>query len=388
MQPANRLVVNYKLAKMKYLKLSVLFIIIALSIVACSSDSDSPQEENDTFDRSTMLANWADNIIIPAYANFNSKVVDMENSTTVFTANPSVENLQTLRAAWKDAYVSFQNVSMFEIAKAEELRFRNRLNVYPTDFVEIESFIANGNYDFALPSTIDKQGFPAIDYMINGLAETDMEILAFYTSNTNSEGYRTYLQTLTETISALSNEVLTSWTGGYRDTFVANTSSSASGAVDKLTNDYIFYFEKALRAGKVGIPAGVFSNGTLPQNVEAYFKKDISKELLLQAIDASHNFFNGKSFNGNTNGPSFKTYLDYLNTIKNGENLSTLINNQFTVAKNKANEMNANLALQVETDNSKMIATYEELQRIVVLMKVDMVQALDVTIDYVDADGD
>ncbi len=35
-----------------------------------------------------------------------------------------------------------------------------------------------------------------------------------------------------------------------------------------------------------------------------------------------------------------------------------------------------------------MLASYDELQRLVVLFKVDMVQAFDVTIDYVDADGD
>ena len=109
---------------------------------------------------------------------------------------------------------------------------------------------------------------------------------------------------------------------------------------------------------------------------------------MLEAINASVNFFNGKNFNGNSNGASFKTYLDYLNTIKNGENLSALINDQFTIATNKANELNVNFVEQVETDNSKMLASYDELQRLVVLMKVDMVQAFDVTIDYVDADGD
>ncbi|MCG2431917.1 imelysin family protein [Aequorivita xiaoshiensis] len=373
---------------MRFLQVSVLLITIFTSIVACSSDNDTPQDEGDNFDRGTMLVNWADNIIIPAYTNFNLKATALEASTAQFTANPTAENLQLLRSAWKDSYVSFQNVSMFEIGKAEELRFRNRLNVYPANTDQIENFISSGDYDFALPSTIDKQGFPALDYMLNGLAENDTEIIQFYTTNANSEGYRNYLLALSESISSLSNAVLDSWINGYRDTFVANTSSSASGAVDKLTNDYIFYFEKSLRAGKVGIPAGVFSAETLPQNVEAYYKKDISKELLLEAIAASQNFFNGKSFDGNENGPGFNTYLNYLNTIKNGENLGDLINSQFAVAKTKANELNPNLAQQIETDNFKMLETYDELQRLVILMKVDMVQAFDVSIDYIDSDGD
>ena len=374
---------------MRYLRFAVVPILALLVMVGCSSDNDSPKDDqNDTFDRAAMLANCADNIIIPAYTAFNFKVVDLKSKTTDFNQNPTVENLQTLRAAWEDAYVSFQHVSMFEIGKAEELRFRNRLNVYPTDVLEVESFIESGVYDFSLPSTIDDQGFPALDYLINGLAETDLEIIEFYISNSNAAGYKTYLQTLSNTMADLTNQVLSSWTNGYRHTFVANTSSSASGSVDNFTQAYIFYYEKALRAGKVGIPAGIFSNQPLPENVEAYYKKDISKKLLLEAIDATRNFFDGKHFGNNSTGPSFKTYLDYLNTIKNGENLSALIDNQFTVAKNKANELNANFVLQIETDNSKMLGSYNELQRIVVLLKVDMVQALNIAITYVDADGD
>lgn len=372
---------------MKYWKLGCIGL-LGLILFACSSDSGNSEENNDNFDRGAMLANWADNIIIPAYTSFNAKASELKIKADDFTTTPSEANLQALRATWKEAYVSFQNVSMFEIGKAEMLRFRNRINVYPTNTSEIEGFIASGIYDFALPSTIDAQGFPAIDYLINGLGVTDADVVAFYTINANADGYKLYLNTLTETISALTNEVLLDWTSSYRDIFVENTSSSASGAVDKLTNDYIFYFEKSLRAGKVGIPAGVFSTGTLPENVEAFYKKDISKELLLEAIAASKDFFNGKKFGGTTNGQSFKTYLDYLNTIKKGENLSALINDQFTVAKNKANELNANFVEQIANDNSKMLGTYDELQRIVVLLKVDMVQAMDISIDYVDADGD
>lgn len=376
------------LIKMKYLKLSACVLTIALIFVSCSNSTDNPDDTTDTFDRGAMLANWADNIIIPAYTSFSSKASALKTKTTEFTTNPTVEKLQTLRNSWEEAYVSFQQVSMFEIGKAEELRVRNRMNIYPTDVAQIQDFISSGNYNLELPSTIDAQGFPALDYMLNGLGDTDEMILSFYTTNANANGYKNYLQTLSQTISSLSSEVLTSWTAGYRDVFVANTASSASGAVNKFTNAYIFYYEKSLRAGKIGIPAGIYSNGVLPQNVEAFYKKDLSKKLLLEAISATHNFFNGKKFNSNTTGPSYKSYLDYLNTIKNGANLSTLIDSQFTTAANKANELDSNFVYQIETDNSKMLETFDELQRNVVLMKVDMVQALNISIDYVDADGD
>ena len=366
------------------------FICIGFLLFACSKDdgTGTTAPPKSGFDRGAMLANWADNIIVPAYTSFKTEAESLNNAATAFTNGPTEATLQSLRASWTTAYISFQKVSMFEIGKAEEIRYRNRLNIYPSNTEKIENFIAAESYDLALPSTIDAQGFPAIDYLINGLAGTDIEIVSFYNTNGNAQGYKNYLGTLTETILQLTTMILDDWNAGFRDSFVANTSSSATGSVDKMANDYIFYFEKSLRAGKVGIPAGVFSEQPLPENVEARYKEDFSKQLLLTAIKASQDFFNGKYSNNNTTGESFKTYLDFLNSIKNGEDLGSLINAQFNAADTQANELNDNLALQIETDNTKMLSTYDELQRNVILLKVDMLQALSINVDYVDADGD
>src|SRR5690554_6198967 len=172
---------------MKYLKLSAIVFSLALILASCSNSSDNSESADDNFDRGAMLANWADNIIIPAYTSFNAKAADLKTKTTEFSTNPTVEKLQELRNTWESAYVSFQHVSMFEIGKAEELRFRNRVNIYPTDTAQIEGFISTGEYNLDLPSTIDAQSFPALDYMINGLATNDNEIISFYTSHTNAE---------------------------------------------------------------------------------------------------------------------------------------------------------------------------------------------------------
>ena len=51
-------------------------------------------------------------------------------------------------------------------------------------------------------------------------------------------------------------------------------------------------------------------------------------------------------------------------------------------------DLDENFSEQISTNNSKMLQAYDELQRNVVLMKVDMFQALSINVDYVDADGD
>ena len=197
-----------------------------------------------------------------------------------------------------------------------------------------------------------------------------------------------YLVALTEKLEVMGTAVLTDWANGYRESFINNDGATATSSLNKLVNDYLFYYEKFLRAGKVGIPAGVFSGDPLSNKVEAFYAGDVSKELFLTALEATKRFFNGTNFQNDATGTGLKDYLDYLNTIKEGADLSTLINRQFDVARTKALELDDNFASQIESDNLKMLETYDELQKNVILLKVDMLQALNIKVDFVDADGD
>jgi hypothetical protein len=89
-----------------------------------------------------------------------------------------------------------------------------------------------------------------------------------------------------------------------------------------------------------------------------------------------------------SNGFSLNSYLEALNSEKNDASLQTLINNQFQVAFSKIELLNDNFIQQITNDNTKMLEAYDELQRNVILMKVDMLQALSIDVNYVDADGD
>jgi len=361
----------------------------ALMMFLVSCDSDSGSESNgDNFDREAMLTHWADNIIIPAYENVSAELAEMKSATSTFTDAPNTANLTTLRSAWLDAYIAWQHVEMFEIGRAEEITLRNFINVYPLNAPDMESTLLSGDYDLTSVNRQDEQGFSAVDYLLHGVADTDANIVAVYTDQTDGEKYKTYLTDVVGRMETLVNDVLGDWKNGYRETFISRSGSSATESVNKMVNDYIFYYEKHLRAGKVGIPAGVFSSEKLSGHVEARFRGDVSKQLLMQAIDAAQYFFNGKHFGSNEEGLSLNDYLDELNTLKDGEDLEFLINSQFAAARNQAQNLNDDLGVQVETDNTVMTKTYDELQKNVVLMKVDMLQALNIRVDYVDADGD
>jgi len=365
----------------KYLSL----ILGLLMVVSCSdSGDDSDDGPTDNFNRAAMLENWADNIIIPAYQDYVNHLGALKSATTAFNQTPSVASLETLRNEWLAAYLAFQQVSMFEIGMAESIALRNYSNIFPADAASIDGNLADGDYNLQLPSTNDEQGFPALDYLLFGVASTEADIV---TALSTDHG-KAYLTALTDRLDEMANTVLNDWTSGYRDEFVENSGSTATSAVNKMTNDYLFYYEKALRAGKLGIPAGVFSGNPLSDRVEGLYSRQYSKQLFDAALDASEAFFVGQHFGSTTTGESLSSYLNYLNTMKEGEDLSALIQSQFNAARNEAANLLDDFYAQVEADNSKMLMAYDELQKNVVLLKVDMFQALSIRVDFVDADGD
>ena len=371
------------------IKKIVSVVVLALIIAACSSsDGEGDNKADDNFDRQTMLINWADNIIIPVFQDLNTKLENLATAKDGFVATPNQTNLDVFRTGWLNAYKVWQYPQMFNIVKAEAINYGFQMNVYPTTVADIEANIANGTYDLTHANNNDAVGFPALDYLLYGVASGDVAILNVYTTNANAAGYKTYVSDLVNQMKSQTQTVLNDWTSGYRDIFVNSATNTPTSSTNKLTNDFIYYYEKGLRANKIGIPAGNFSTSPLSDKVEAYYNQEVSKILALEAVNAVQNFFNGKAYNSTSIANSFKTYLDYLNIAKGGEDLSTLINDQLNLARTKVQALDANFTNQINTDNSKMTLAFDELQKAVVLFKVDMVQAMNISVDYVDADGD
>lgn len=371
------------------MKKILLILSLIVIVVACSSNERDNNSDENNYDRTALLTNWADNIIVPSYVNYQAKVQILVTSTNTFVATPTEANLQTVRTSWLEAYKAYQYISMYNLGKAEEINLNMASNTYPTNTIGIESNISSGSYNLTLLSQLDKQGFPALDYLINGLSTSDASIVGFYATNANATNYKQYITAVVNNLKINIDAVVTDWNSSFRNSYIANNGTSVSSSVNKTTNLFVKNIEKDIRTGKIGIPAGVFSSGVkYPEKVEGYYKNDISKELLNISIKAQQDFFNGKHFNSTTTGEGLKTYLVFLNAIRNGQKLSDIINNQFATIYTVNNSLNNSFSQQVNTDNSKMIAAYDALQQNVIYTKLDMMQALNITIDYVDGDGD
>lgn len=356
-------------------------IILLFFLINCkSSDETDNDKSKDSFDRKSLLTNLADNIIIPVFSDFKLKLVELDKSKNNFLENTTSGNLSDLSNSWLEAYKTWQHVEMFNIGKAESInQYYFFINVYPTNPNDIESAANTKNYDLNNSNFHDAQGFPAIDYLIHSDNSLDR-----FTNNKNASAYKEYLKVLIDRMIDLTNQVIEDWNNGYRNKFISNNESTSSGSLDKIVNDFIFYYEKGFRTNKIGIPAGSFSGNPEPTKVEALYKKDVSKILLLEAFNAIQNVFNGTHYKKQEVGESFVTYLNFLKK----SNVVEAINTEFKKIDIIINDLPDNFNQQIIDDNTKMTKAFDAIQKAVPLLKVDMAQSFDVSIDYVDADGD
>jgi len=306
------------MSKFYQLGIILLFVTASLTWIGCGDDEPATGTQiNDDFDRSAMLEHWVDGFIIPGYRSYSLAIDSLRSKSSSFVSNPSISTLNNLRNSYRFAYNAWQEVSMFEIGKAEEISLRNFTNIYPTNTEEILNNISSASYNLELPSTISQQGFPAIEYLIYGIVVTDQEVVDLYN---NDDRFKDYLIDLTDRLSTLTNIVYTDWTSGY-------------------------------------------------------------------AFSSFQNFFSGDSkYIGS--GLSLGAYLDYISNLTEGADVRGAIDSAIDNVNTVSTNLNNDLQKQVTEDNSKMLATYDALQAITRLLKVDMLSALNISVDYVDADGD
>jgi len=374
------------------LRMLVLGVVIA-GVCGCSGSGGDPSPADNSKDRQEILTHWAENIIIPSYDNFDVKFDIMISKSVEFTDLPTNESLAAFRSAWVDAYAEWQKVELFEFGPADRYTVRNFFNIYPADVAGIAANIADPLANLELPSSYSRQGFPALDYLINGVSADDDGIVAYYTTGEDAAESLAYLKKLTDRMNMLITNVITEWNGSYKDTFISSTGLDIGSSMGIVVNAYVLNYERYVRSGKFGIPAGIVggvSGTAYPDKVEAYYKKDISKLLAATAQGATFGFFNGVDVSTGTDGPSFKSYLDALGAKDSatGTLLSEIINDQFTTINSKLGLLSENFYQEVQTNNQAMKDVYTEMQKAVRLLKVDMTSAMSITITYTDNDGD
>ncbi|MDX1628473.1 MAG: imelysin family protein, partial [Fulvivirga sp.] len=187
---------------------SLLLLIGFTTFIGCNDDESG--ETTPGFDRQQMLTDLADNVIIPAYDALDGATTGLNAAIIAFTDNPTEENLTAARTAFKSAWLIWQKSAFWDFGPAFDVSLMGSLNTFPTDFIAVENDIEAGTTPGDDLGSLDKKGFPAIDYLLYG-GGSDADVVALYTTDNHAANRKAYLKAITEDIASRVATVAGAW---------------------------------------------------------------------------------------------------------------------------------------------------------------------------------
>lgn len=341
---------------------------------ACSKGSSGDSDNggsNDTF-KSGMLTNYADNLIMPAYADFQSKITSLESAVNGFLVAPSTTTQDAVRPVFKNTYLSFERISVPFLGPASSLSLNRSVNTFPAVVSRIEAGIQSGVYDLTVPIISDSiQGLPALDYLLfSGNAVSQF-------SGPGAAGRKKYVQDIVARMKLLTQTVVAQWNGGYRSVFVSSLKTDVGSSIGLLINQFAMEMD-AMKGPRIGWPFGKQSNGTVfADKCEGYYSGS-SAALAVENLSSLKNYYTGGSGSG---------IDDYLVLLRKDQ-LNKDVLAQFEVAINALKAIPDPLSAAFTGQPSVVEEAYRQVQKLLTLLKTDVASATGVQINYMDNDGD
>ncbi len=354
----------------KALNIVSIGLVLLLGLFSCSEDKK--EEENDIdFDQPALLENLY-LVIAPNYNQLNSSLSELNVKVDSFIRSPKTQTLNEVRNAFELSYNNWQKVSFLEFGPAASVGLRTAVNVYPTDINIIEQNISSNSYNLDAFSNLAAKGFPAIDYLL--YSKSDSSTL----SDFNDNNRKLYLENVCKKLATQISQVNNEWNTSYKETFKSQIGTDIGSSIGLLINNLNQHYERNFRDGKIGIPLGIRSSGVVRLNDIEAKNSEISFDLIKSNFDAMKNIYFGK------NGIGLDDYLN----ASNASDINSIISSQITKIESELSQFNGNMVDAIQNQNQELLATYQEIQKLIVYWKVDMPSRLGILITYQDNDGD
>ena len=130
------------------------------------------------------------------------------------------------------------------------------------------------------------------------------------------------------------------------------------------------------------------SLGLVNPKIAEYYNQGVQFLNLGKNVKAIQKFIKGESYNDAVNGDGLDDYMAFVEAMSGTLPLEEVIDAQIENIILELNSISDPLSKEVVDNNSGVQAVYQEMQKLVPYLKVDMTNALDVLITYQDSDGD
>lgn len=370
----------------------------------------------ESFDCQALLANVADNVVIPAMKDFETRAATLDNAVAAWRADQDNTSLKAdARAAWNQAMLAWQAVEVMQTGPLvdDSGSLRDSIYSWPStstcavDQEVIEAEDQGANYNIASRTPLRK-GLAALEYILfTATLDHTCSAATDKTANWNSRtaddrlsARLAYAEAASGGVSTRAGEVVTRWasgTGNFRDELVtAGTGDSRFGSEQEAVNalsDALFYIEKQVKDIKLAEPLDLKGNkceqgqpacaGLVENPLSARSKEHIRQNLL-----AFQQMFLGNTADGNT-GVGFDDLID---SVSDGENVSAAMETDISEALAAVDALDPMTLKEAVTDSNGVSLAeglHESTKKITDRLKNDFLAVLGLTIpDAAAGDGD
>lgn len=334
-----------------------------------------------------MLQHLGRQIILPQHRRLMQETGRLEQLARAFEDAPDAAGLQAMRRQWKETAAVWRQVELYEFGPAMEDFVHYKIFRRPVRRLKIERYIKGGkalDSVFIANIATTAKGLPSIEYLIFPSDKGEAVLPAF--EGDGGGRRREYLHALCLDLHKTASDLYESWdpeAGDYLSVFGAadSTGNHMQGSISLLANQMVVLHEGIVRF-RLSEPLGLGLGGVpQPGQVEAR-RSAFSLELLRHNLEGFALAFTGGA------GPGFDDYLDYLHSGPPEEALSARIKNQIDAVRRRLDAVDMPLHLAVIERTGRVKELHDEFSRLLVLLKVDMVNVLGVTITFSKYDGD
>jgi predicted lipoprotein len=373
-------------------KVSLLIVVFsALMVTFYSCKKTDPDTSTDPaaggFDKTAMLKQYADGLIMPEYAALQQKLGALQTASEAFVQAPDGGTQAALKAAYTAAHLQYEHVAAFQFGPAETALLDQFLNFsggldysfttageltgFSVDTTTIENNIASGVYNLTAMqrSSFYSQGFAALSYLYFG-PDAINKLQA-------SPARARYIQDVLTRMKSLVDKVASDWTA-YRGEFIANTKTNVGSPIGNMVNQLAYQLD-LMKGPRIGWPMGKQSNGQVFATKCEAFYAGISGSLAAENLASVKRLYTGSG-----NGKGLSDYLIALNKAT----LDKDVQAQFDLAISKLRAIPDPLSTSFSANAADVDAAYKEVQKLLTLMKTDVPSATAVQITFMDNDGD
>ncbi|TAH27517.1 MAG: hypothetical protein EAZ07_01180 [Cytophagales bacterium] len=360
----------------------IVFFTIILSLTDCTPDDKKKTSPENQFDRTKLLSQASEQIIIPAYQDFQKEVTALDANINDFLNNPTIEFLEKSKTQWIKTALSWQSCNAFNFGPAKNFNFGSLLEnigTFPASSTKIENYCSTN--DASLKNfNRDSRGLFGIEYLLyeeNALQQFDK-------SNTSNVGRINYLKAISNDVKSQATKMVDEWKT-YKNEFNTDNGTSSSSAITLYYNSFLICYEN-LKNFKIGIPSGKRAGQTsaMPQQAEGYYSV-ISMKLIKVNFESIIRIWKGISLS-NIDGIGFE---EYIRSVEGGVSLANNTSSQLQIIADKIKELeNEDLEKLINSNDNRLNELYILLTNTTRYIKADLSSLLGLTITYSSGDGD